>query len=125
MNMSMKRIISIALILMVMAVGLCAVSVPAFAEEGAAESNTEQTLEGIKSDMGDVVDKILVFIKSDETYEELATILLAVLLIIFVPIIVGLFFIAYLIIAVLTLFASALGAVIEMLTGLLVGAMFI
>lgn len=125
MNMSMKRIISIALILMVMAVGLCAVSVPAFAEEGTAESNTEQTLEGIKSDMGDVVDKILVFIKSDETYEELATILLAVLLIIFVPIIVGLFFIAYLIIAVLTLFASALGAVIEMLTGLLVGAMFI
>lgn len=123
--MSMKRIISIALILMVMAVGLCAVSVPAFAEEGAADSNTEQTLEGIKSDMGDVVDKILVFIKSDETYEELATILLAVLLIIFVPIIVGLFFIAYLIIAVLTLFASALGAVIEMLTGLLVGAMFI
>ncbi len=123
--MSMKRIISIALILMVMAVGLCAVSVPAFAEEGTAESNTEQTLEGIKSDMGDVVDKILVFIKSDETYEELATILLAVLLIIFVPIIVGLFFIAYLIIAVLTLFASALGAVIEMLTGLLVGAMFI
>lgn len=123
--MSMKRIISIALILMVMAVGLCAVSVPAFAEEGTAESNTEQTLEGIKSDMGDVVDKILVFIKSDETYEELATILLAVLLIIFVPIIVGLFFIAYLIIAVLTLFASALGAVIEMLAGLLVGAMFI
>lgn len=121
----MKRIISIALILMVMAVGLCAVSVPAFAEEGTAASNTEQTLEGIKSDLGGVVDKILAFIKSDETYEDAATILLAVLLIIFVPIIVGLFFIAYLIIAVMTLFASALGAVIEMLAGLLVGAMFI
>lgn len=123
--MNMKRIISIALILMVMAVGLCAVSVPAFAEEGTAASNTEQTLEGIKSDLGGVVDKILAFIKSDETYENVATILLAVLLIIFVPIIVGLFFIAYLIIAVMTLFASALGAVIEVLTGLLVGAMFI
>lgn len=123
--MNMKRIISIALILMVMAVGLCAVSVPAFAEEGTAASNTEQTLEGIKSDLGGVVDKILAFIKSDETYEDAATILLAVLLIIFVPIIVGLFFIAYLIIAVMTLFASALGAVIEMLAGLLVGAMFI
>lgn len=123
--MNMKRIISIALILMVMAVGLCAVSVPAFAEEGTAASNTEQTLEGIKSDLGGVVDKILAFIKSDETYEDAATILLAVLLIIFVPIIVGLFFIAYLIIAVMTLFASALGTVIEMLAGLLVGAMFI
>lgn len=123
--MNMKRIISIALILMIMAVGLCAVSVPAFAEEGTAASNTEQTLEGIKSDMGGIVDKILAFIKSDETYEDVATILLAVLLIVFVPIIVGLFFIAYLIIAVMTLFASALGAVIEVLTGLLVGAMFI
>lgn len=123
--MNMKRIISIALILMIMAVGLCAVSVPAFAEEGTAASNTEQTLEGIKSDMGGIVDKILTFIKSDETYEDVATILLAVLLIVFVPIIVGLFFIAYLIIAVMTLFASALGAVIEVLTGLLVGAMFI
>lgn len=121
----MKKIISVALVLMIVAATLCAVSLPTFAEEESGTSNTEQTLEGLKSDLKGVVDKVIAFIKSDETYTNIATILLAVLLIIFVPILIGIFFLVYLIVAVMTLFASALVAVIEVLSGLLLGAVFI
>lgn len=121
----MKKLISMALVLMIIAATLLVVSLPAFAEEGGSMSSAEQTLEGLKADLKGVVDKVIAFIKSDETYTNIATILLAVLLIIFVPILIGVFFLVYLVVAVMTLFASALVAVIEVLSGLLLGAVFI
>ncbi len=113
------------MILMVVLLTLCTVSLPVFAAEEGVGSTTEQTLEGLKADLKGVIDKVIAFIKSDETYENVATVLLAILLILFVPILIGVFFLAYLVIAVMTLFASALVAVIELLAGLLIGAVFI
>lgn len=61
--------------------------------------------------------KLVTFIKSNETYSDIATAILGILAFITFPIIIGLIVIAYITIGAMILFAGALTAVVELVLG--------
>ena len=70
-------------------------------------------LKDMEAQLFGVIDEILVFINSNETYKNAATIALAVLAVLLLPVIIGLIVVIYVAVGAMILFAGALVAIIE------------
>ncbi len=150
----MKNVTSIILILVLICTLVSLMSVPAFAEEGAAtpgEESTEVTppaqdesaaeeggfidgllekvkgfvtaekLASLKEQLFALPEKLVSFVKNAATYENIATLIVAIAAIITIPIIFGLVIVAYITIGAMILFAGALTAVVEIILTILTG----
>ena len=143
----MKRLIYILLVLTLVFSVLAVNSIFVFAEgedtsgaeNTATDSSTEEApsdeapdvdeLSGLFGDLGKaltdlkdefvgIVQTWIDFIKSDETYTNIATIILAALAVIFIPILVALLVVVYIIAAIVITVASALGGLVDITTNL-------
>lgn len=102
----------------------------------APESGSEEELNGLFAEMGkilgdikndfvELVINLINFIKSDETYTNIATGFLAALAVIFVPILIAVLAIAYISIAAIVIVATALMSMLELIITLIPGVAFI
>ena len=80
-----------------------------------------EKLEAVKNEMVITVKAIWVFIQNDETYKNVFTAIAAILAFIFIPIIIGVLVVAYLIIAIMIVFAGVLVKIVEVILSILVG----
>lgn len=130
----MKRFISIVLI-MTLFVSIFAVSsIQSFAAESGENTKIEEKTSAIRSFLKDVPlgDKLLSlldtvlgyckqlvrFIRSNETYKNIATAVLAVLAFLAIPILLGVLVVVYAAIGAMVVFAGALTAVAEIFLGM-------
>lgn len=142
----MKRFISILLIALIACSALSVMTISAFAEEAGnnvvddALANTGKvtdTLKGVlekvkayvpmdelmkfKDEATAFVKALIVFVKSEETYKNIATAILGVLAFIFIPIIIGIVVAAYIAAALMTVCASVIVKIAEVVLGLIIG----
>ncbi len=105
-------------------------------EDTTAEPGSEEELNGLFAEMGailvdikddfvEVVNGIINFIASNETYKSIAGIVLAILGVLFIPILVAVLVIAYIAIAAIVIVATALVSFLELLIGIIPGVAFI
>ena len=102
------------------------------APEGEGELSENEELGGLfdelwailielKDDFVELVDDLIVFIESDETYSNIATIVLAVLAVIFIPFLIALLVIGYILIAIILIIVTAVMWVLEWALGAIMG----
>lgn len=105
-------------------------------EGTAPEPGSEEELNGLFAEMGailgdikddfvEVVNGIIDFIASNETYKSIAGIVLAVLGVLFIPILVAVLVIAYVAIAAIVVVATALMSLLELIIAIIPGVAFI
>lgn len=105
-------------------------------EDTTSEPGSEEELNGLLAEMGailgdikddfvEVVNGIINFIASNETYKSIAGIVLAILGVLFIPILVAVLVIAYIAIAAIVIVATALVSFLELLIGIIPGVAFI
>lgn len=132
----MKRFTSILMILMIMLTFMSTASLAAYAEDGAETSTPALEIDAIEQllgvDLGFVdeiqakltelkttlfgyVDKVVNFIKSNETYKNIAKAILAVIAILLFPVFIGLIVVVYVTIGGMILFAGALVGIVEII----------
>lgn len=132
----MKRFTSILMILMIMLTFMSTVSLAAYAEDGAETSTPTLEIDTIEQllgvDLGFVdeiqakltelkttlfgyVDRVVNFIKSNETYKNIAKAILAVIAILLFPVFIGLIVVVYVTIGGMILFAGALVGIVEII----------
>lgn len=132
----MKRFTSILMILMIMLTFMSTASLAAYAEDGAETSTPTLEIDAIEQllgvDLGFVdeiqakltelkttlfgyVDRVVNFIKSNETYKNIAKAILAVIAILLFPVFIGLIVVVYVTIGGMILFAGALVGIVEII----------
>lgn len=132
----MKRFTSILMIFVLMLTFMSTASVVAYAEDGQTDSSSgfelsmiEQLLgvdltfvDEIKAKLTELKDtlfgyvhKVVDFIKSNETYTNIAKAILAVFAILLFPVFIGLIVVVYVTIAAMILFAGALVGIVEII----------
>ncbi len=79
-----------------------------------------EALEEFKNEAIEFVNVLIAFLKHQGTYEQVSTAILAILGFIFLPIIIGLIVVAYVAIALGTVFASVLVGIVKVLLTVLV-----
>ena len=105
-------------------------------QEAAPEPGSEEELNGLFAEMGailgdikndfvEIVNNIINFIASNETYKSIAGIVLAVLGVLFIPILVAVLVIAYVAIAAIVIVSTALMSLLELVIGIIPGVAFI
>jgi hypothetical protein len=127
----MKKIFSVLLILVLVISAFALTSISAFAEEApagdAAQSEGDfvtdflgsilplDALNGLKDSLFGIVEEMWNYIMSDSTYASIATAILACLIALAIPIVLGVLIVIYAAIAAMMIFAGALISVVEAL----------
>lgn len=98
-------------------------SMTVFAAEGApeteaAEPSVKEQLVGLKDELVGAIKDLWSFIMDNKTYKNIFTAIVAIIAFLLLPIIIGVFFVAYLIIAAMTIVAAALSSAIQMIIGI-------
>ena len=105
-------------------------------DETAPESGSEEEPQGwfaemstilgdLKDDFMEIVNNVIAFINSNETYKSIAGGVLAALAILFIPILVAVLIVAYIAIAAIVIVATALMSMLELVITLIPGIAFI
>ncbi len=132
----MKRFTSILMIFILMLTFMSTTSVVAYAEDGGAGSTPELDVSAIEQLFGvdlafvdeikakltelkdtlfGYVYRVIDFIKSNETYTNIARVILAIIAILLFPIFIGLIIVVYVTIGAMILFAGALVGIVEII----------
>ncbi len=132
----MKRFTSILMIFILMLTFMSTTSVVAYAEDGGAASTPELDISAIEQLLGvdlafvdeikakltelkdtlfGYVYKVIDFIKSNETYTNIAKVILAIIAILLFPVFIGLIVVVYVTIGAMILFAGALVGIVEII----------
>ena len=132
----MKRFTSILMILMIMLTFMSTASLAVYAEDGAENSTPTLEIDAIEQLLGvdlsfvdeiqakltelkatlfGYVDKVVNFIKSNETYKNIAKAILAVIAVLLFPVFIGLIVVVYVTIGGMILFAGALVGIVEII----------
>ncbi len=142
----MKRFISILLIALIACSAFSVMAISAFAEETgnkvvddtlANTGKVTDTLNGVfekvkayvpmdelmkfKNEATVFVKALILFVKSEETYKNIATAILGVLAFIFIPIIIGIVVAAYIAATLMTVCASVIVKIAEIVLGIIIG----
>ena len=105
-------------------------------ENQESEPTDEEEIKGLFAELGTVLGEVkdefvgmfkdlLAFIGNNETYSTIAGVLLAVIAILFIPLIIALLVIGYIAIAMIVVVSSALMSLIELVVSTFVGALFL
>jgi putative effector of murein hydrolase LrgA (UPF0299 family) len=134
----MKRFVSLLLIILMISSVMAVMSISVFAADGAESAipGSSQikdlldkvkayvpldTLKEFKNELELYVKALIVFIKSEETYKNIATAILAVLAFLFIPIVIGVVVIVYLAAALMAAVSTVVVGIVEVILTVLVG----
>ena len=135
----MKRFVSLLLIIMMISSVMALASVSVLAAGGSATDSIPgdsqlqgllakvkgyvplEKLEELKNELTLYVKALILFIKSEETYKNIATTVLAILAFLFIPIIIGVIVVVYLAAALMAAVSTVVIGIVQVILTVLVG----